>query len=387
MLLTLPPHDEMVGAYLARDATYDGVFFTAVRTTGIFCRPTCPARKPKPENVEFFASARDALFSGYQPCRRCHPLDPPGTPPAWVAGLLQRVEEDPTRRWTDSDLLDLNVEPDRVRRWFQKHHGMTFHAYVRARRLGLAFAKIRQGRPVAATAFAHGYESLSGFNEAFRQILGAPPRKMATGPLVVLSRVLTPLGPMIAGATDEALCFLEFADRRLLERQLARLRALLDGVIVPGSNSLIEQVTTELDAFFRGTLQTFTVPLSTPGSPFQQAVWERLRTIPYGSTTTYGALAEALARPTASRAVAQANGANRIAVIIPCHRVIGKGGKLTGYGGGLWRKQRLLDHEQAQRSDAAMPAVKHTARFDEHAHPNKQAIHERNLDTTMVEGF
>lgn len=345
MLLTLPPHDEMLAAFLARNAAYDGVFFTAVRTTGIFCRPTCPARKPKPENVEFFATARDALFSGYQPCRRCRPLNPPGTPPAWVAGLLQRVEADPTRRWTDSDLADLNVEPDRARRWFQKHHGMTFHAYVRARRLGVALSKIREGRPVAATAFAHGYESLSGFNEAFRQLLGAAPRTMANGPLVVLSRIVTPLGPMIAGATDEALCFLEFADRRMVERQLARLRSLLDGAICPGSNSLIKQTEAELKAYFSGPFEGFTVPLSTPGTPFQQRVWDHLRRIPAGHTTTYGDLAKAVGRPTAVRAVAQANGANRIAVIIPCHRVIGKDGRMTGYGGGVWRKQRLLDHE------------------------------------------
>jgi AraC family transcriptional regulator of adaptative response/methylated-DNA-[protein]-cysteine methyltransferase len=349
MVLTLPLRDEMIAAYMARDAAYDGVFFTAVRTTGIFCRPTCPARKPRPENVEFFASARDALFSGYRPCRRCRPLHPPGAPPAWVTALFQRVEEDLTRRWTDADLLALDVEPDRARRWFQKHHGMTFHAYVRARRLGAAFSKIRNGRPVAETAFAHGYESLSGFNEAFRQILGAAPRKLAKGPLVVLSRLLTPLGPMIAGATDDALCFLEFADRRLFERQLARLQTLLDGTMAPGSNRIIEQTRTELDAYFSGTLQTFTIPLATPGTPFQQHVWTHLRTIPYGCTTTYGALAEAVGRPTAARAVAQANGANRLAVVIPCHRVIGKGDQITGYGGGVWRKQRLLDHEALHR--------------------------------------
>ena len=135
----------------------------------------------------------------------------------------------------------------------------------------------------------------------------------------------------------------------MFERQLARLRSLLNCAICPGSNSITKQVEAELDAYFSGTFQGFTVPLSAPGTSFQKIVWDQLQTISYGHTTTYGDLAEAVGRPTAVRAVAQANGANRIAVIIPCHRVIGKGGKMTGYGGGVWRKQRLLDHEQAHK--------------------------------------
>lgn len=347
--LNLPPRDEMVAAFLSRDDAYDGVFFTGVRTTGIFCRPTCTARKPKPENVEFFASARDALFSGYRACLRCKPLDPPGAAPEWVAELLRRVEAEPARRWKDADLEDFGLAPDRVRRWFQQHHGMTFHAFARARRLGEAFTEIREGQPVAETAFAHGYESLSGFNEAFRQMLGTAPRD-AEGPLVVLHRIVTPLGPMVAGATDEAVCFLEFADRRMFERQLRRLRSLLGCVIVPGTNGLTEQLHAELDAYFAGALHTFTVPLVMPGTPFQQAVWAQLRAIPYGGTTSYGAIADAIGQPTAVRAVAQANGANRLAILLPCHRVIGKDGTLSGYGGGVWRKQRLLDLERTHRT-------------------------------------
>ncbi len=348
MSLSLPPREEMVAAFLSGDASYDGVFFTGVRTTGIFCRPTCTARKPKPENVEFFASARDALFSGYRACLRCKPLAPPGAAPPWVAELMRQVEADPARRWKDADLKRLNLAPDRVRRWFQKQHGMTFHAFARARRLGEAFTEIREGQPVAQTAFAHGYESLSGFNDAFRQMVGTPPRK-ASGPLVVFSRIVTPLGPMVAGATEEAVCFLEFADRRMFEGQVKRLRSLLNGVMIPGTNALIAQLQDELAAYFEGTLQVFTVPLMSPGTAFQQAVWGQLRTIPYGETTSYGAIAEAMGKASAVRAVAQANGANRLAILLPCHRVIGKDGKLSGYGGGVWRKQRLLDLEQAHR--------------------------------------
>lgn len=344
---TLPPREEMWAACTGRDASYDGVFFTAVRTTGIFCRPTCPARKPRPEHVEFFASARDALFSGYRPCRRCRPLEEPEAPPSWLRDLLARIEEDPTRRWTDRDLRDLGLHPDRVRRWFQKQHGMTFHAYGRARRLGLALARIREGKTVTEAAFDHGYDSLSGFGEAFQKVLGAPARRASAGTVLLLHRVSTPLGPMIAGATDEALCLLDFADRRMLERQLRSVRGRLRAAAVPGCNTVLEQTEAEMAEYFAGKRRRFTVPLHTPGSEFLQSVWERLRKIPYGETLSYAEMARDIGRPKAVRAVARGNGSNPVSIMIPCHRVIGSDGSLTGYGGGLWRKQRLLELEGA----------------------------------------
>jgi AraC family transcriptional regulator of adaptative response/methylated-DNA-[protein]-cysteine methyltransferase len=344
---TLPSRTEMLEAFHARNATYDGVFYTAVRTTGIFCRPACPARRPRPENVEFFASARDALYSGYRPCRRCRPLEPSGSPPEWLRGLLDDLDDQPERRWTDRDLRDRGLEPDRVRRWFQRHHGMTFHAYGRARRLGLALEKIREGTGVTTTAYQHGYESLSGFNEAFRQILGASPSELAGESVLQVMRVLTPLGPMIAGATGDALYFFEFSDRRRLEKQVERLRRRLGCALVPGRNEILDRVEEEIEAYFGGDLRQFTIPLAAPGTEFQRAVWDQLLQIPYGETWSYAEVARAIERPTAVRAVARANGDNRLAVFIPCHRVIGSDGRLTGYGGGLWRKQRLLDLESA----------------------------------------
>jgi AraC family transcriptional regulator of adaptative response/methylated-DNA-[protein]-cysteine methyltransferase len=353
--MRLPPHDEMLAAFQGRDASYDGVFFTAVRTTGIFCRPTCPARKPRPEHVEFFASARDAVFSGYRPCRRCRPLEEPESPPSWLRDLMDRIEEDPTRRWTDRDLREMGLHPDRVRRWFQKRHGMTFHAYGRARRLGLALAQIREGKTVTEAAFDHGYDSLSGFGEAFQKVLGAPARRAATGPLLLLHRVSTPLGPMIAGATEEALYFLDFADRRMLERQLRGLQSRLRAAMAPGCNPVLEQTEEEIAEYFAGTRRRFTVPMRTPASDFLNAVWERLRRIPYGETVSYAELARDIGRPSAVRAVANANGFNRMSILIPCHRVIGSDGSLTGYGGGLWRKQRLLELEGARPAQVSAP--------------------------------
>lgn len=345
--LTLPPRPEMLAAFLARDASYDGVFVTGVRTTGIFCRPTCPARKPKPGNVAFFATARDALLAGYRPCLRCRPMRNAGAPPPWLEPLLERVEADPSRRWSDGDLRALDLSPSRVRRWFKEHHGMTFHAYSRARRLGSALGRIKDGEAVTPAAFDSGYDSLSAFNDAFRRVLGSSPTGARNRPVVAVARIPTPLGPMLAGASDGALCLLEFVDRRMLETQLRRLGRQVGGPFVPGTNAVLKTVTMELAAYFDRRLTRFSVPLLVPGTPFQEAVWTALLRIPFGETRSYGELAAAIGQPRAVRAVGKANGDNRVAVIIPCHRVIGADGKLTGYGGGLWRKQRLLDLEEA----------------------------------------
>ena len=341
----LPSRDQMLEALLARDASFDGVFITAVKTTGIFCRPACPARRPRPENIEFYATPRDALVAGFRPCRRCRPLEPPGTPPGWVRRLVEEVEGQPARRWTDQDLRALGLDPRGVRRWFRSNVGMTFHAYSRTRRLGAALGRIQNGDGVTRTAFESGYESLSGFNEAFRQLFGRSPTRAGGTTRVMISRVPTPLGVMVAGATEEGLCLLEFADRRMLDTQLRRLERHLGAVFLPGQNDVTRDLSEQLAEYFEGERRRFCVPLLAPGTPFQREVWDRLVEIPYGETTTYGALARALGRPKAVRAVAGANGDNRIAVLIPCHRVVGADGALTGYGGGLWRKQRLLELE------------------------------------------
>jgi len=341
----LPPRRTMLEAFLERDDAFEGVFVTAVVTTGIFCRPTCAARKPKPQNVEFFATPREALVAGYRPCRRCRPLRPAGATPAWIAPLVEAVEANPTRRWRDADLRKHGLDPARVRRWFQAQHGMTFHAYSRARRLGEAIGHIREGRQVSRTAYEAGYESLSGFTEALRQLAGRAPATLEDARVVTVKRIPTPLGQMIAGAADGRLVLLEYADRRALPSQFERLSKALGAVFVPGEDDVLTELTRQLEAYFSGELREFEVPLETSGTAFQEQVWAALRAIPPGTVRSYGAVAEAIGRPTSTRAVARANGDNRIAILIPCHRVIGSDGSLTGYGGGLWRKKRLLELE------------------------------------------
>lgn len=342
----LPPASVMTEAFLERDSTYDGVFFTGVRTTGIFCRPTCPARKPLPENLSFFAAAEDALAAGYRPCRRCRPLEDGGSVPTWLRPLIDDVEADPSRRWTDQDVRDRGLSPARVRRWFQKTHGMTFHAYSRARRLGAALGRVREGEAVSRAAFDAGYESLSGFQEAFRRYFGDAPTAVNGSEVARVARIPTPLGPMLVAATDDAVCLLEFTDRRGLPGQVKRVADRLGLVFAPGATDLTRTVARQLAEYFNGARRSFDVPIEAAGTDFQREVWRTLAEIPFGETRAYSDIAAALGRPSAVRAVGAANGANALAIVVPCHRVVGADGTLSGYGGGVWRKRRLLDLER-----------------------------------------
>jgi AraC family transcriptional regulator of adaptative response/methylated-DNA-[protein]-cysteine methyltransferase len=226
---------------------------------------------------------------------------------------------------------------------------MTFHAYSRSRRLGLALGDIGKGSKVIDAAYETGYESLSGFQEALRQLTGTSARRAGARGARPVTRIETPLGSMVAAAAGDRVALLEFLDRRMLPAQLERLTRRVGGTFVPGTSPVLETLTRELQAYFAGRLERFTVPLLLAGTPFQESVWRALLAVPAGETRSYAEIAGAIGRPTAVRAVARANGDNRIAVLIPCHRVIGADGRLTGYGGGLWRKQRLLDLERGVR--------------------------------------
>ncbi len=346
-----PRPDEMERAFYGQDASYDGVFVTGVRTTGIFCRPSCPARKPLRKNLEFFPQIKDALFAGYRPCLRCRPLEAVGQPPAWVAGLLAAVEKEPERRLRAPELRRLGVSPERARRYFQRTYGMSFDAYCRAQRLGRGLARLREGEDLASAAYDAGYESESGFREAFGKQFGQAPGQARGSEVVTAAWLRTPIGPMIAGATSRGVCLLEFTDRRRLEAQLETLRRRIGLPLVPGESEVLAQLKKELAEYFAGRRREFEVPLHVDGSPFQMSVWRELERIPYGETRSYEDVARAVGTPGAVRAVGNANGMNRIAIVLPCHRVVNKGGKLGGYGGGLWRKQRLLALEQGQPLD------------------------------------
>jgi AraC family transcriptional regulator of adaptative response/methylated-DNA-[protein]-cysteine methyltransferase len=341
----LPPRAEMERAFAAKDSSYDGVFYVAVKTTGIFCRPSCPS-KPHLENVEFFASVKECLFAGYRPCKRCHPLSATGTPPDWVKQLLEQVEASPDSRLKAADLRALGITPERARRWFHQHYGMSFTAWCRGNRLAGAFMRIKRGGSIDEAGFDSGFESLSGFREAFTRAFGeAPGRSRDIGARVVVTMLESPLGPLIAGANDQGIVLLEYTDRRMLEHNIKSLQRRFACGIVPGQHPLLQRLQEELGEYFEGSRRDFTLPLADRGTPFQDKVWIELQRIPYGKTISYDALASRIGQSTAQRAVARANGMNYVCILIPCHRVIGKDGSLTGYGGGLWRKRLLLELE------------------------------------------
>lgn len=336
----------MYKALVDKDSSFEGVFVAAVKTTGIFCRPTCTARKPRPENVEFFPSTKEAIVHGYRPCKVCRPMEALAQTPPYIQALLAELAADPTQRFKDGHLRARGIEPSKLRRWFLKHHGITFHAYQRMFRINTAFKKIQAGDTVMAAAFDMGYDSLSAFNDSFKNVFGVPPSGSKQVNVIDMQRLETPLGPMMACAVAEGICLLEFTDRKMLETELKALAKICKATILQGDNPHFKILSQQLCEYFSGRRTTFSVPLFMPGTPFQQAVWHELQRIPYGTTRSYSQQAAALNKPEAVRAVASANGMNRIAILVPCHRVIGANGNLTGYGGGLWRKQRLLALEK-----------------------------------------
>jgi len=339
---------EKYNAIGTQDTRYEGVFITAVKTTGIFCRPSCRARKPKAENVVFYDTAQEALQNGFRPCKVCKSMEKMNETPEYIKNIIVELLKNPFMRIKDYDLKQRNIEPSKIRRWFKKHHNMTFHSYQRMLRISAAFNDIKKGKTVTESALDSGYESLSGFTEGYKSIFGDSAGCSNGKKIINIIRFTTPIGPMFACATERGICLVDFTDRRMLETEFKDLCKRLNAVILPGENHHLEHVQTELAEYFSGKRKEFTVSLDTPGTDFQKSVWEILKKIPYGETRSYKQQAISLGKPKAIRAVASANGYNRVGIIIPCHRVIGSDGSLVGYGGGLRRKEWLLNLESGQ---------------------------------------
>ncbi len=344
-MMLLPSTDEMYRALVERDASFEGLFYACVRTTGIFCRPTCHARKPKPENVEYAATIQDALHRGYRPCQLCEPMSVGTGAPNWLAPLLDEIRKEPDLRLKDEDLRARGLDPVQVRRTFKRTFGMTFQAYQRACRLGTAMKALHDGAPTIEAGMDAGFESDSGFRDAFARVFGDTPGRSRETALLVASWTETPLGPMLAIAGDNGLELLEFVDRRALEAELREIGRSL-GAVVPGDHPILRETADQMREYFAGTRRVFDIPLNMRGSTFQLAAWRALCEIPYGETRSYADMARRVGSKDAVRAIGRVNGQNRIAIVVPCHRVIRSDGSLCGYGGGRWRKQWLLDHER-----------------------------------------
>jgi len=337
-------------ALVDRESSYIGIFYVGVKTTSVFCISTCRARKPKFENVEFYTTFKEALDSGYRPCKICKPTENANEAPTQVEEAIKMVKEKPKEKISDYQLKQNEISPELVRRWFKRNYGMTFQAFQRMYRINHAYQELKGGKKTTDVAFDAGYESLSGFGYTYKRFVGESPKNSINNNIILISRLTTPLGPMFICATNDGVCLLEFVDRRMLETEFKDLQKLLGTKIIAGENQHMKQAQKEINEYFNGHRKIFDVKLQTPGTGFQNLVWKCLKEIPYGKTSSYQQQAEKINKPNAVRAVASANGLNRISIIVPCHRVIGKNGKLTGYGGGIERKRWLIEHERSNSS-------------------------------------
>ena len=345
-MFDLPNDDALYAALLARYAGFEGRAYVGVSSTGVFCRLTCPGRKPKRENCVFFDTIGECIEAGFRACLRCHPMAPAAKAEPEVAALLAALQDDPGRRWGEPDIAALGFDLSTVRRAFKRHFGMTFLEMARLSRLRTGAAILPKGGQVIDAQLEAGYDSPAAFRRAFAQWLGMAPSAFVKDAMLRADWIDTKLGVMIAVSDKRALHLMEFAERRALPAELKRLYVHSKGSLGFGRFDPIDQIATEMDAFMAGRSAQFKTPLAPLGTPFTQAVWAALRTIPAGETRSYAQVARVMGRPDATRTVARANGANPIAIVIPCHRVLGADGALTGYGGGLWRKQALIENER-----------------------------------------
>ena len=346
MMFDLPDENALYAALLARDAAFEGRAYVGVTSTGVFCRLSCPARKPKRENCQFFDHIGACIEAGYRACKRCHPMAPAAENDPTIVKLLSLLSDDPARRWGEGDIVALGLDPSTVRRAFKRHFGMTYLEMARLSRLRTGAETLPAGARVIDAQLEAGYDSPAAFRSAFANWLGLAPGRFVKNALLRADWIETKLGVMIAVSDAHALHLLEFTERKALPTELKRLFAHAKGSLGFGRFAPTDQIEAEMDAFLALRRDRFETRLAPLGTPFTQDVWRALRDIPAGQVRSYTEVARMIGRPDATRAVARANGANPIAIAIPCHRVLGADGALTGYGGGLWRKQALIELER-----------------------------------------
>lgn len=355
MRAMLPPRTELDRITIHRDSSYDQLLFVGTKTTSVFCRPSCPARVPHLDNVEYFVTAAQALHAGYRPCLRCRPLEAGNHLPVWAKRLVSQLEADPTASLDEGALRRRGLEPARVRRVFERSFGMSFQAFRRLHRLGFALNALGRGADATGVAFDAGFESVSGFRDAFARTFGRPPGRGQEIEAVKITWVPSPLGAIIASANDDGVCSCDFVDRLDAGAQIENLRRRLRAPLLPGQNRWLDRLAGELAEYFVGSRRQFTVPVCyRDGTAFQRIVWGEVERIPYGETRSYRQVARSIGAPGAQRAVGRANGLNLIAIIVPCHRVVRSDGAPGGYAGGMWRKSKLIALERGHRPD--MPA-------------------------------
>lgn len=336
-------------AFERRDRNWDGRVIGAVKTTGIYCKPSCPARRPRRENVEFFATAEEARVAGYRSCMRCLP-DEVGRDREAVAKAVRLIEQAEEVPGLNDLAAAVGYAPHHFQRLFTRDVGVSPAAYARALRAKRAKAALGDNGSVTEAIYEAGYSGPSRFYADAKERLGMTPsawRDGGRGETIRYVIAQSPLGPLLVAATSRGICRLTFdEDERALKRRFPNATIVADdGTISAWAEGALMAI--------EHPAQTPELPIDVRGTAFQEAVWKELRKIPLGETRSYADIAAAVGQPQAVRAVGTANGRNPVAVLVPCHRVIRSDGSLGGYAGGLDRKRKLLAGEGANWKEQA----------------------------------
>jgi AraC family transcriptional regulator of adaptative response/methylated-DNA-[protein]-cysteine methyltransferase len=349
-------------AVVERNPAADGQFYYGVQSTRIYCRPICPSRRPRPDRVQFFADADEAKRAGFRACHRCQPDQEKTLTAAWLAGARSYLEAHDGRTVPLAELARrTGVTVSHLQKAFQKAYGVSPREFQQARRAKALTAKLSASSNVTDAIYSAGFGSAGAGYAASKRALAMRPKAMRDGAVeehIVYDVVATPLGKLVAAATARGLCMVAFADTSTaLSNELKLLRARfhaaelrsLDDSLSPAHRTAAETLKSALPRLvsLASGKQAESVPVDLRGTVFQQRVWKALQRIPRGKTQTYSEVAEKIGAPTAVRAVARACATNSIALAVPCHRVIGKNGSLTGYRWGVGRKRAL---QQAEKS-------------------------------------
>ncbi len=339
-----------------RTRTADGAFVYAVRTTQIYCRPSCPSRKPLRSNVEFFSLPEAAEQAGYRACLRCRPRDLPAGDPAIervrraCAVIETALEQDEDGAPALGDLAGrVGTSPFHLQRLFKRHLGISPREYADARRLDRVKRMLRRGDGVAGALYEAGYGSASRLYERSDAQLGMTPatyKKGGKGASIAYTIAASPLGRLLVGVTDRGVCAVSLGDN---DAVLAEgLRAEYPAASIARADARLMPIVAAILAHLSGAEPALDLPLDLRATGFQWRVWQELRRIPRGETASYRAIATAIGQPKAVRAVANACANNRVAVVIPCHRAVRQDGALGGYRWGVERKEKLLAAERAK---------------------------------------
>lgn len=340
--------DPRWAAIAARDARADGQFFYSVRTTGVFCQPSCGARTPRPENVAFHATMADAERAGFRPCRRCKPDQPSlaAQQASMVADLCRHIEQAEQAPTLDELAARVALSPFHLHRVFKAITGVTPRAYARAQRAERVRRELTAADTVTEAIYGAGYNSGSRFYEQADQMLGMTPTRFRAGGAdtqIHFAIGQCSLGAILVARSPRGVCAIALGDdpqvlARELQDRFPQARLI-------GGDASFERLVAQVVGLVEAPQLGLDLPLDVRGTAFQQRVWQALRQIPAGQTLSYAELAERIGAPTAVRAVAQACGANALAVAIPCHRVVRSDGALSGYRWGVERKRALLERE------------------------------------------